>query len=369
MSTGGSLVIGGCGFLGYHVVRHLLQDGNESLQPVHIFDLNTSNNRVDGVASYTQGAVSDGAAVKTLLDKLQPRVVFHMASPPASLPSHRKSKFHATNVVGTATLLSAAAESPSVRAFVYTSTVDVYADPPHNDSTENQPLWTDVYSGEGRRPPKMSEYCYTKTVADGLVRAANSDQLKTVVLRPGHVYGERHTQGLYEMLEAAKGPLVQLGSGKGKKETVLMEVASADNVAAGHVLAAKALLGDSSEGVAGEAFNLSDGSPVPFWHHVRVIWGVAKGKEALDKIWVLPPWLMIGVVFIAEWSFWALSLGTREPPTELTSASLSYCIESHSYSIDKARRLLCFAPVANHDEVLAESVRWELNRRGQPVQG
>lgn len=365
--TGGSLVIGGCGFLGYHIVRHLLQD--EALQPVHVLDMKTNNNRVEGVASYTRGAITDGAAVRALLDKLQPRVIFHMASPPASLPSQHKSEFHATNVVGTATLLSAAAESESVKAFVYTSTVDVYADPPHNNSSEDQPLWTDVYSGKGRRPAKMSEYCYTKTVADGLVRSANSGRLKTIVLRPGHVYGERHTQGLYEMLEAAKGPLVQLGGGKGKKETVLMEVASADNVASGHILAAKVLLSGKHKGVAGEAFNLSDGSPVPFWHHVRVIWGVARGKEAIDNIWVLPPWLMVVVVIITEWAFWALTFGKREPPTELTSASVSYCVESHSYSIDKARRRLEFVPIANHDEVLAESVRWELKRRGQPILG
>lgn len=369
-ATGGSLVIGGCGFLGYHIVRHLLRDA--ALQPVHVLDINVTNNRVEGVASYSQGAITDGTAVRALLETLQPRAVFHMASPPASLPSHRKSEFHATNVVGTATLLSAAAACPSVKAFVYTSTVDVYADPPHDDTDEDHPLWTEVQGKGRRRPAKMSEYCRTKAVGDGLVRAANSPQLRTVVLRPGHVYGERHTQGLFEMLEAAKGntPLVQLGGGGNNKTTeVLMEVASADNVAVGHVLAANVLLSDNTEGVAGEAFNLSDGSPVPFWHHVRVIWGVARGREALEHIWVLPSWIMVGVVTVAEWSFWAFSFGTSEPPTALTSASLSYCIEAHSYSIDKARRRLGFKPVADHDEVLAESVRWELNRRGQPVRG
>ncbi|KIH91974.1 hypothetical protein SPBR_01951 [Sporothrix brasiliensis 5110] len=296
-----------------------------------------------------------------------------MASPPASLPSSRKSEFHATNVVGTATLLRAAAECPSVKAFVYTSTVDVYADPPHDNTGEDWPLWTDVLGdGKGKRP-KMSEYCRTKTVADALVRAANSDpgHMQTVVLRPGHVYGERHTQGLYEILAAAQGnaPLIQLGRRSEDSSRVLMEAASADNVAAGHVLAAKALLEGNTAGVAGAAFNLSDGSPVPFWHHVRVIWGVARGREALDKIWVLPPWIMVAVVAVAEWSYWAFSFGKAQPPTEFTSASLSYCIESHSYSIDKARRLLHFAPVAKHDDNLAASVRWELARRGQPILG
>ncbi|CAK7227578.1 erg26, C-3 sterol dehydrogenase [Sporothrix bragantina] len=268
--------------------------------------------------------------MEAVFQRLQPRVVFHIASPPASLPSSRHKEFYETNVKGTQILLEASKRA-HVEAFVYTSTVDVYSDPPHNNLGEDAPLWTDV-SG---KPAKMS-----------------------------HVYGERHTQGLYEMLEAASGtkPLVQL------RTDALMEVASADNVAAGHVLAAKALL-DGVAGVAGEAFNLSDGAPVPFWHHVRVIWTVARGKEAVANVWTLPTWVMKFVVAIAEFFFWAFSLGNAVPPTALTSASLSYCVESHSYSIAKAQRLLGFRPVANHDEVLAESVRWELKRRGQQVMG
>ncbi|CAK7219888.1 erg26, C-3 sterol dehydrogenase [Sporothrix curviconia] len=316
-SRRGALVIGGCGFLGYHLVQHLGKDA--SFSPLHVLDVNITNNRVDDVM-YTQGTITDGQAVHSTLQRFQPRVVFHMASPPASLPSNLHKEFDETNVKGTQTLLEAS-KNAHVEAFVYTSTVDVYADPPHNSLGEDAPLWTDV-SG---KPVKMSEYCRTKAIADGLVRIANSASLPTVVLRPGHVYGERHTQGLYEILDAASGtkPLVQL------KTDALMDVASADNVAAGHVLAAKALL-NGVAGVAGEAFNVSDGSPVPFWHHARVIWTVARGKKAVDNIWTLPTWVM---------------------------------------NIAKAQRLLGFKPVVNHDEVLAESVRWELKRRGQQAMG
>ncbi|CAK7206253.1 erg26, C-3 sterol dehydrogenase [Sporothrix eucalyptigena] len=355
-TAGGSLVVGGCGFLGYHIVQHLLRDA--AFSPVHVLDIEITKNLVDGV-TYTQGGITDKDDMNAILQRHRPRIVFHMASPLASLPSSRHKEFFETNVEGTQVLLDAS-KTAGVKAFVYTSTVDVYAGPPHSSLGEDAPLWTDV----PKKSAKMSEYCRTKAIADGIVRLANSPSFQTVVLRPGHVYGERHTQGLYEMLEAAKGakPLVQL------RTDALMEVASADNVAAGHVLAAKALLAGDGR-VAGEAFNLSDGAPVPFWHHVRVIWTVARGKEAVKNVWTLSPWVMKSVVAVAELLFWALSLGKATPPTELTSASLSYCVEDHSYSTSKAQQLLGFAPVANHDEVLAESVRWELRRRGQPVMG
>lgn len=116
------------------------------------------------------------------------RVIFHTASPIASLPASREGEFFETNVRGTEALLTVAAENTSAQALVYTSRVDTYADPPHENVTEAHPLWP--------ASDKSNEYNRTKAIADCLVRDANGPQLRTVTLRlethPGNGRGTRH---------------------------------------------------------------------------------------------------------------------------------------------------------------------------------
>ena len=341
------LVVGGCGFLGYHLVANLLRDPD--IQRIYILDRNISLNTHKG-PTYLQGNITNQVDLALLISKLRPTVIFHAASPIAALPTHRQPEFAATNIHGTAHLLSIAKATPSVKALVYTSSADVYTDPPHEDVVETHALWPETdYS---------NEYNRTKAIADGLVRAANGGKLRTACLRLVHAYGDRQLQGMVEMLDACKGsgPLFQVGDGKN-----LMEVVSGENVAIAHVLTAKALLRESEvEGageVSGQAFNISDGQPVPFWHHTRVIWKTARGQDELKNLWRVPAWVMVAIVICLEWVLW---LGTRDrfkPPISLSRASMEYCVYNHTYKIDKARKLLGFEPVANHDEVLAEATR------------
>ncbi|KAM5341753.1 hypothetical protein ACJ41O_014784 [Fusarium nematophilum] len=348
---GTTLVVGGCGFLGYHIVRHLLQDAESG--PVYVLDRDVSRNRHEK-ATYVRGNITDSALLHQLVADIQPSVIFHTASPIACLPASREGEFLETNVRGTEVLLTVAAESDSAQALVYTSSVDTYADPPHEDVTEEHPLWP--------ASDKSNEYNRTKAIADGLVRDANGPQLRTVALRLGHAYGERHIQGMVEVLDMCSGnkKLVQVGPGKN-----IMEVVSAENCAIAHLLAAKALLDPTRTAgkVDGEAFNISDGAPMPFWHHIKVIWGVARGEDALKNVSVVPAWVMIVTVYLAEWLFWVFTLNMAKPPAALRRVSLDYCLHTHTYSIGKARERLQFDPVSDHDAVLAESARWMLRYR------
>ncbi|KAK7397757.1 hypothetical protein QQX98_012871 [Neonectria punicea] len=348
---GTALVVGGCGFLGYHLVRQLLED--DECETVYVLDRNVDRNRHEE-ANYICGNITDSEALHSLVAKVKPTVIFHSASPIASLPASRESEFVETNVKGTQVLLTVAADSDFTQALVYTSSVDTYADPPHSNVTELHPMWP--------QSDKSNEYNRTKAIADRLVLAANGSQLRTVSLRLGHAYGERHIQGLVEVLDVCSGNqrLVQVGQGEN-----LMEVVSADNSATAHVLAAKALL-DPSRAVGkvdGEGFNISDGSPVPFWHHIKVIWKVARGKKALEDITVIPAWVMVVAVNLVEWLLWALTLDTVKPPTPLRRVSLDYCVYTHTYRIEKARERLLFKPVVNHDAVLEQSATWMLAHR------
>ncbi|KAI8720168.1 3Beta-HSD domain-containing protein [Fusarium sp. LHS14.1] len=348
---GTTLVVGGCGFLGYHLVRHLLAD-NES-GAVHVVDRDISKNQLGNV-TYTRGSITDSKLLRSLIAKIKPSVVFHIASPIASLPASREGEFFETNVKGTEVLLTVAAESESVQAFVYTSSVDIHTDPPYLDVTESHELWS--------ASDKSNEYNRTKAIADRLVREANGPQLRTVTLRLGHAYGERHIQGMVEVLDMCEGSknLVQVGSGEN-----VMEVVSADNSSIAHVLAAKALLDPSraTGKVDGEGFNISDGVPKPFWHHIKLIWKTALGQDELNNLTILPAWIMIVAVNVVEWVLWIFTLNMIKPPVELRRVSLEYCLDTHTYSIEKARERLGFKPVSDHDAVLVESVQWMLRHR------
>ena len=348
---GTCLVIGGCGFLGYHLIRHLLND--DACEAVYALDINITRNRHDG-ATYIAGNITDGALLHEIVNEYRPRVIFHAASPIASLPAAKEHQYYDTNVKGTGALLTVAAESEAVKALVLTSSVDIYASPPHYNVNESHPLWP--------ASDLSNEYNRTKAIGDLIVREANSPQLRTVALRLGHAYGERCSQGLHEVLDMCSGnqKLVQIGSGEN-----LFEVVSADNVAIAHILAAKALLDPSLAAgkVEGEAFNISDGAAVRFWHHIRMIWTAARGKDALDGVIVLPAWLMAVVVYATAWLFWIFTFNTKKPPVELRKTALDYCTNTHTYNIDKAKTVLRFEPVSDHDAVVQESARLMLKER------
>ncbi|KAM0262651.1 hypothetical protein ACHAPA_009165 [Fusarium lateritium] len=345
-----SLVVGGCGFLGYHLVRGLLEDPD--CGETYVLDRDVTRNTHEK-AAYFKGDVTDIDLLRQIIDQVRPSVIFHCASPVATLPASRFSEFYATNVKGTEILLKMAIES-DVKAFVLTSSVDVYANPPFTDADETYRLWSPL--------DKSNEYNRTKTIGDVLVREANSPRLRTVVLRPGHAYGERHVQGMVEVLDTCDGDktLVQVGDGKN-----LMEVVSGDNNATAHILAAKALLDPSRAAgkVDGEAFNVSDGHPVPFWHHIGVIWKASRGEDALKDVIVLPAWIMIVVVVVAEWLFWIFTLNTVKPPIQIRRVSMEYCIYTHTHSIEKARKRFLFNPVSDHDAVVEKSAKCMLKYR------
>ncbi|RBR19171.1 uncharacterized protein FIESC28_05636 [Fusarium coffeatum] len=346
-----ALVVGGTGFLGYHLVQHLLEDDHTGM--VAVVDRNVTKNTHER-AKYVECDITDAEFIRQIIDEIKPSVVFHCASPIAALPAWREPEFYETNVKGTEIFLNLAAESDSVRAFVFTSSMDVYADPPHTNADETFPLWPES--------DRSNEYNRTKAMGDRLVRQANGSKLKTVVLRPGHAYGERQVQGMIEAVNiaAGNGPLVRIGQGKNQ-----VEVISAKNFAIAHTLAAKALLDPSRAAgkVDGEAFNISDGRPVPFWHHVRVIWEAVRGRDVSEEITILPGWIMIVASFLAEWLFWTFSLGKAKPPVELRRMSVEYCLYDHTHSIQKARERLMFDPASEHDTAVAGAVRWMLENQ------
>ena len=353
------LVIGGCGFLGYHLVQRLIKDQ----EPESVFVLDRRlEHRVPYDVTYIKEDICH-ADIKSIIERIQPRVIFHAASPNPLRPELGKSDFYKTNIKATQRLLEVATELECVEAFVFTSTIDVYANHPHHNIDESHPLWN--------LDSKAPDYYRTKSEADKLVLAANGPHLRTVCLRTAHHYGECDNGGIPSALDAVSGNGKRFQIGNGKN---LFEVVSMRNAAEAHVLAAKALLRpDLADGkVDGEAFNISDDHPVPFWYHFTLIWKSAAAAEGHefdpDNYMVIPAWVAVLMCALKEWVCWIFTLGLIKPPPETQPLLLAFLYRTHTYSCEKAKKRLGYAPVAEHDEVVKQAVQWELRRREQTAE-
>jgi sterol-4alpha-carboxylate 3-dehydrogenase (decarboxylating) len=122
-SLGKVLVVGGCGFLGGHIVSLIVKRHPQT--QVVVLDLRTNSNRhTSSTVSYHDGDITDLAAMRALFAQVKPDAVIHTASPHFNL---KPAVHDAVNVQGTKNLLKAAQDA-KVKAFVYTSSASVILD-------------------------------------------------------------------------------------------------------------------------------------------------------------------------------------------------------------------------------------------------
>ena len=356
-ALGTVLVVGGCGFLGFHIIRLLLQDPD--CGPIVAVSRHPNHNLHEHV-TYRACDVTDSVALQSLLREIKPKVIIHTASPRVNDPMAKARHFHKTNTKGTEILLACAAEVSSVKAFVYTSTVNVVAGSPHVNVDEKQALW--------QPNSKTIPYWLSKAAAEKLVIAADNSNLPTVVLRLPVIYGERDTSFIPFQVAAVdnKQTTTQLGDNKNLFDNVYV-----GNAAAAHILAAKALLEPSraSGKVNGEAFNITDGAPIPFWDLARTIWRAAGDRTDPKKVTIIPAGLAMVMAHVTEWLFFVFTLGQKQPQA-LSTLVVNICTQEYSYNINKARQVLGYNPEVDLEGAVQRAVDWELqNRSGKVKEG
>jgi UDP-glucose 4-epimerase len=178
-----TLVTGGAGFIGSHVVDALLARGD---RVAVLDDLSTGRREnLDGAlaagATLHEGSVADAADVAAALEAARPEVIYHLAAQIDVRRAVEDPAFDATvNVVGTATLLEGARRS-GVRRVVLASTGGaIYGD-------------ADVVpTPEEAEPRPLSPYAASKAAAElymGLYHRLYG--LSTFSLRLANVYGPR----------------------------------------------------------------------------------------------------------------------------------------------------------------------------------
>jgi nucleoside-diphosphate-sugar epimerase len=182
-----TLVTGGAGFIGSHIVDLLMKLGHE----VTVLDdfssgrrENLSRHLGDPRFRLVRGDVRDPAAVRSCVEGAD--WVIHEAAMVSVQRSMEDPELTMdVNVAGTRTVLEECAAA-GVRRFVFASSCAVYGSP------EKIPV------GEDARPDPLSPYARSKLEAEGICMEFHRDEgVPVVCLRYFNVYGPRQAGGDY----------------------------------------------------------------------------------------------------------------------------------------------------------------------------
>jgi nucleoside-diphosphate-sugar epimerase len=317
-----ALVTGGGGFLGGAIVRRLVARGDRvrSLSRRRYPELDALG------VEQVQGDVADLDPTEAAVAGCD--VVFHVAAKAGVWG--RYADYHRANVIGTQNVLSACRKH-GVRRLVYTSSPSVVFDGRDLEGVD-----------ESTPYPKHYEAAYPKTKAEAerLVLAANGPDLATVALRPHLIWGSGDNHLAPRILERARaGSLRRIG-----RANKLIDSIYIDNAADAHVSAADRLAPGST--VAGKAYFLSNGEPIPLWDLINRILATG-GVPPVTR--TIPVWLAYTAGWLLETTYTMLGRRDEPPMTRFLARELT---TAHWFNIGAARRDLGYEPKVSITEGL-----------------
>lgn len=349
-------ITGGCGFIGCHLVQHLLESDPKC--QIHVLDIDTSRNRFPSVTYHTCD-ISSAEAVDKAMQEARPCTIFHIACPDSMviLPE----LFEKVNVGGTRNILSSAAKLGTVQALVYTSTSSVIHDNVTDliNADETLPIL--------RPPIQKRVYTLTKATAEEDIIAANrkggNSSMLTVSMRPCTAIGEADTVCLGKMIPRAEEGKMKFQIGNGKN---IYDFVYVGNLVDAHVLSAQALVKSygkppppAHERVDGENINVTNDERVLFWEFTRKVAAAAGHPVKEEEIKVIPVWVGLFMAWCSEWAAWMQ--GSQQPT--MSSEAIRLSAINRTMSVEKAKRLLGYRPTVSLDEGIQRGVKWYMNNK------
>lgn len=318
-----ALVTGGGGFLGSAIARQLRARG-DSVRSLSRGDYPAL--RALGIETI-RGDLADPSTVLKAAEGCD--TIFHVAARAGIWGPY--DAYYQANVAGTRHVLSAC-RALGVPRLVHTSSPSVVFNGRDMEGADESVPYARHFE---------SFYPATKAEAERLVLSASDATLATVALRPHLIWGPGDNHLIPRIVARARSGRLRRISGPPK----LVDTIYIDDAAAAHLQAADRLHPGSA--VAGKAYFLSQGEPVPLWELVdRIL--EAHGLPPVRRS--ISPRAAVLAGTVCETLFRTLHLPGEPPMTRFLAHQLS---TAHWFDISAARRDLGYTPRLTIAEALA----------------
>lgn len=309
---------GGTGYTGSLLLARLLARGDEV---VALARAGASRPRAEGRVEWIEGDLADTGALARLVESTD--AVVHVAAVYRTA-GHPDAYYRDVNVGGTERLLEAAARQ-GVRRFVHTSTVGVHGHVEHPPADETAPM----------APGDI----YQETKVEGERLALDFGRRRGVpvaVIRPGAIYGPGERRLLKLFRAIARGRYAIVGDGRAFYHPVYV-----DDLLDGYLL-----LLERPEAV-GEPFIIAGPRYVSQRELASIVARHTGGRVLPFRV---PAWPLQALGTLVEAVCVPFGI---EPP--LHRRRVDFWVKSRAFSIEKARRLLGYAPKVDLDEGVART--------------
>jgi nucleoside-diphosphate-sugar epimerase len=314
------LLTGGAGFLGINLARYLLARGH-AVTSLDVADFDYPER--DRVRAVT-GDIRDRAAVERALDGAD--IVVHCA---AALPLYSPAEIYSVDIDGTRTVI-AAAHARGIERFIHISSTAVYGIPDHHPLVEEDPL-------RGVGP-----YGQAKVLAEGICLAHRKRGMCVPIIRPKSFVGPERLGVfalLYDWASDGRG-FPMIGSGNNRYQFLDVE----------DLCDAIYLAATADPVLASDTFNVGAKVFTTMGQDYQAVLDYAgfgkrvRGLPAAPVIWTLRALEALRLSPLYRWVY-------------ETAATDSFV------SIEKAERVLGFAPKYSNEDALIRNYQWYLDNR------
>ncbi|AAS18018.1 3-beta-hydroxy-delta-5-C27-steroid oxidoreductase [Singapore grouper iridovirus] len=344
-------ITGGCGFLGQHIVRTLL-DRCPEVASIRIYDTHVVEqmSKWSNKIQLIRGDVTDREFLESAM--IGSDVVVHAASLVDVWHKYSEDTVYQVNVGGTNNVLSCCV-STGVAAMVYTSSMEAVG--PNKKAG-------DFVRGNETTPYKVHHemaYSHSKERAEHLVKqyagvmTKRGEPLRTCSLRPTGIYGENCPilKNFYKQAKKANGRIFGGTSENSEHGRVY-----AGNAAWMHIQAAKILLENNSRSTEmnGQAFFCYDGSPYMSYDRFTMV----LLQDCDFALTTVPYSLMKGIAMFNDgWRKVSRKFGKKYHPM-LNKYTLAVARTSFTVKTNKAFKMFGYEPLYSWYESLSRTREW-----------